>query len=128
MTIQSQRLDKWLWGARFFKTRSLATKQCHAGGMRVDGTLTLKAHHLLRGGEVLTFRQGDHIRVIRVLALAERRGPASEAQMLYEDLSPPETQTRLPADRALASGARDRGSGRPTKKDRRQISKLKEDL
>ena len=123
MTIQSQRLDKWLWGARFFKTRSLATKQCHAGGMRVDGTLTLKAHHLLRGGEVLTFRQGDHIR-----ALAERRGPASEAQMLYEDLSPPETQTRLPADRALASGARDRGSGRPTKKDRRQISKLKEDL
>ena len=113
------RLDKWLWYARFFKTRSLATKVCAAGKVRIDGSPVTKAHYKLKPGEVLTFPQGRHIRVIKVLALAERRGPASEAQTLYEDLKPPEPANRLPP----GSGAT--GGGRPTKKQRRAIERLK---
>ena len=125
---QSQRLDKWLWCARFFKSRSLASKVCQGGLVRIDGEPTAKAHFGLRGGEVLTFRQGDQIRVIKVLFLAERRGPAPEAQGLYEDLAPPDPKARLPRTSPAASGSRPRGAGRPTKKDRRNIARLKDEL
>ncbi len=101
------RLDKWLWYARFFKTRSLATKVCAAGKVRLDGAPVSKAHQRLKPGDVLTFPQGRHIRVVRVLALAGRRGPAAEAQRLYEDLKPPEPGNRLPP--RGAAGARERG-------------------
>ncbi len=124
----NQRLDKWLWCARFFKSRSLATKVCQGGLVRIDGEPTAKAHFALRGGEVLTFRQGDAIRVIKVLALAARRGPAKEAQTLYEDLAPPSAEARLPRSKPAAPGLRPRGAGRPTKKDRRVIARLKDEL
>ena len=116
------RLDKWLWYARFFKTRSLATAQCQAGKVRVDGAAVTKAHQIVRPGQVLTFVQANHVRVIKVVALANRRGPAPEAQALYEDLDPPRQETRLPRDPAGAG--RPRGAGRPTKKDRRALDKL----
>ena len=77
------RLDKWLWYARFFKTRSQATQICAAGKVRVDGALVSKAHFIVRPGHVLTFVQGGQVRVIKVLALAGRRGPATEAQARY---------------------------------------------
>ncbi len=80
------RLDKWLWQARFFKTRALAVDLIEGGRVRINGQKTRKAGHVLRVGDVLTFPQGDAIRVIRVLALSERRGPATEAQTLYVDL------------------------------------------
>ena len=115
------RLDKWLWHARFFKTRSLATARCQAGRIRMDGGAVTKAHAAVRPGQVLTFVQGAHVRVVRVLALADRRGPASEAQMLYEDLSPPTREDRLPRDATAPAGLRDKGSGRPTKKQRRAL-------
>ena len=118
------RLDKWLWYARFFKTRSLATALCQAGKVRVDGAAVTKAHHIVRPGQVLTFVQGNHVRVIKVVALASRRGPAPEAQALYEDLDPPRQETRLPRDPGAAE--RPRGAGRPTKKDRRALDKLTE--
>ena len=118
------RLDKWLWYARFFKTRSLATALCQAGKVRVDGAAVTKAHHIVRPGQVLTFVQGNHVRVIKVVALASRRGPAPEAQALYEDLDPPRQDTRLPRDPGMAE--RPRGAGRPTKKDRRALDKLTE--
>ena len=118
------RLDKWLWYARFFKTRSLATALCQAGKVRVDGAAVTKAHHIVRPGQVLTFVQGNHVRVIKVVALASRRGPAPEAQALYEDLDPPRQETRLPRDPGAAE--RPRGTGRPTKKDRRALDKLTE--
>ena len=122
------RLDKWLWHARFFKSRSLATKVCDAGKVRVDGSRVSKPHHLVRPGAVLTFPQGRHIRVVKVLALSTRRGPASEAQTLYEDLKPPEPANRLPrgADLRPTQIAREAGAGRPTKKERRALAKLKE--
>jgi ribosome-associated heat shock protein Hsp15 len=85
------RLDKWLWCARFFRSRGLATRFCEEGGVRVNGTRTTKAHHPVRPGDVLTFPLGSNIRVARIRALADRRGPASEARALYDDLSAPET-------------------------------------
>ncbi|MGP1394130.1 MAG: RNA-binding S4 domain-containing protein [Inquilinaceae bacterium] len=114
------RLDKWLWYARFFKTRSLATKECLAGNIRIDGQAAAKAHAPIRPGQVLTFVQGRHVRVVRVTALATRRGPAVEAQTLYEDLSPPAPETALPRD----DGGR-AGRGRPTKRDRRDFDRLR---
>jgi ribosome-associated heat shock protein Hsp15 len=80
------RLDKWLWQARFFKSRGLAADEITAGRLRINGQKTHKPGHVLRTGDVLTFPQGDRIRVIRVVALGLRRGPASEAQGLYLDL------------------------------------------
>lgn len=112
------RIDKWLWYARFFKTRSLAAKLCTAGSVRCSGAVVGKAHHTVRPGDVLTFPQGRHIRVVRIRALGTRRGPAPEAQALYEDLSPPVPDTALP-DPFRAPGA-----GRPTKRDRRAIDRL----
>lgn len=81
------RVDKWLWQARFFKTRSLAAKIV-AKGIRINGERTKKTHALLRPGDVVTFAQNDDVRVIRILALGERRGPAPEAQTLYENVDP----------------------------------------
>ena len=117
------RLDKWLWFARFCKTRSLATRLCADGRVRVDGSVVNKAHFTVRPGQVLTFAHGGHVRVIRIVALGSRRGPAPEAQALYEDLAPPSRDNRLPSD-PLDTGTRARGSGRPTKKDRRAIDRL----
>lgn len=82
----SQRLDKWLWIARFFKTRSLSATVCEKGRVRVNRMVVEKAHYAVRPGDVLTFPQADRIRVVRVLGIGIRRGPASEARLLYEDL------------------------------------------
>lgn len=128
-TATGLRLDKWLWYARFFKTRTLASEMCAAGKIRVDGATVTKAHLQVRPGQVLTFVQGRHVRVVKVLALGSRRGPASEAQALYEDLAPPEKESALPNDPVDRSAsparpaARARGAGRPTKKDRREIDR-----
>jgi ribosome-associated heat shock protein Hsp15 len=84
--VQGLRLDKWLWQARFFKSRALAAELAEKRRVRINCELVTKAHHRVRPGDVLTFPQGARIRVVRVLALGERRGPASEAQGLYEDL------------------------------------------
>ena len=86
MSEESQRLDKWLWHARFFKTRAIATKLCVASKVRVNRTVVAKAHHPVRIGDVLTFPQARAIRVVRVRGLPDRRGPASEARACYEDL------------------------------------------
>ncbi|WP_299614929.1 RNA-binding S4 domain-containing protein [Pelagibius sp.] len=123
------RADKWLWYARFFKTRSLATKICQAGKLRLSGQGVVKPHHKVRPGDVLTFPQARHIRVVKILALGTRRGPASEAQALYEDLKPPEPESRLPRGTpspTSAAGLRPPGTGRPTKRDRRDLDKLRE--
>ena len=116
------RIDKWLWFARFFKTRSLATKLCGGSKVRINSKIVGKSSASVRPGDVLTFPQADRIRVVRVTALASRRGPASEARTLYEDLSPP-PKRRPPEDIA----PRDSGSGRPTKADRRALDRLRDD-
>lgn len=109
------RLDKWLWQARFFKSRSLASTVVGAGKVRVDGVPVSKPARAIGPGAVLTFAQGDRVRVVRVLACGTRRGPAAEAQGLYDDLSPP------PPPRDAAAPRAEKG-GRPTKRDRRRLS------
>jgi len=81
------RLDKWLWQARFFKTRALAAELAERRRIRINRLVITKSHHRVRPGDVLTFPQGRAIRVVRVLALGTRRGPPSEAQTLYRDVS-----------------------------------------
>lgn len=124
MTETSLRLDKWLWYARFFKTRSLASGLCNAGRLRIGGEMVSKAHRAIHPGDVLTFPQGRQIRVVKILALASRRGPAPEAQALYEDLSPPSKESRLPHE-AARDAVRDPGTGRPTKRERRALEKIR---
>ena len=109
------RLDKWLWQARFFKTRGLSAKLVSGGHVRVNSDKVSKPAHAVRAGDVLTFPQGRDVRVIRILALGQRRGPAAEAQALYEDLSPPQERPNVPAT------PRYEGKGRPTKRDRRKL-------
>ncbi len=111
------RADKWLWQARFFKTRGLSAKVITGGHLRVNGQKIAKASHGVTIGDVLTFPQAKHVRVIKVAALGKRRGPAPEAQTLYEDLTPEEK----PVPRGPGSD----GKGRPTKRDRRNLNLMK---
>ena len=82
------RIDKWLWYARFFKSRTQASRLAADGRIRVDGKVISRAHHPVKVGDVLTFPQARRIRAVRIIALGTRRGPASEARTLYEDLLP----------------------------------------
>lgn len=117
MTSGKLRVDKWLWHARFFKTRTLAAKIVSGGHVRVNSDKISKPAYSIVVGDVLTFSQGNHIRVIEVLALGERRGPAPEAQTLYLDKSP--IQEKDP------SQPKSEGKGRPTKKDRRNLDLIR---
>ena len=130
-----QRIDKWLWCARFFKTRSLASKFVASSGLRVNRSGTVQrinkcAAHI-RVADELSFVIGGRLFVIQVEALAERRGPASEARELYTDKSPEhrlpgEPRTQRSTGQPAAPAFREKGSGRPTKKDRRAIDALHE--
>lgn len=120
---QKLRIDKWLWHARFFKTRSLAAKVVSGGKLRVNGQPISKPAYMLSASDVLTFPQADNVRVIKVLAMGERRGPAPEAQQLYEDLAPPK-----PREEITEQVPRFEGKGRPTKKDRRALQQTRTDL
>ncbi len=120
---QKLRIDKWLWHARFFKTRSLAAKVVSGGKLRVNGQPISKPAYSVSALDVLTFPQADDVRVIKVLAMGERRGPAPEARLLYEDLDPPK-----PRDPITEQVPRFDGKGRPTKKDRRALQQTRADL
>lgn len=121
---QGQRIDRWLWFARFMKSRSLASTFVQSGRLRVNGERVSKASRLVRPGDVLTFPLGAHIRVVKILGSGSRRGPAPEARLLYEDLSPPSPPADINAVDAAAE-TRPAGAGRPTKKDRREIAAWK---
>ena len=114
---QKLRVDKWLWHARFFKTRTLAAAQVSAGHVRLNAGRIQKPAQLVSPGDVLTFAKDDRVRVIRVEAIGTRRGPAPEAQALYTDLDPPgdAPETDVPGN------PRFEGKGRPTGRDRRKL-------
>lgn len=124
--LEKTRIDKWLWQARFFKTRGLAAALAGSGRLRANGEHVAKPAQTVRPGDVLTFPQGARIRVIRIEALARRRGPAPEARALYTDL---DAATPSPAPgpnpRPAPPAEREAGAGRPTKKDRREIDALR---
>ena len=114
------RVDKWLWQARFFKTRSLAAKLVQSGKLRLNGDLISKPARNVSSGDVLTFPKDLETRVIEVFKLGTRRGPAPEAQLLYRDLAPP-----TPKPTYSVSPKADH---KPTARDRRALQKFKQDL
>lgn len=122
-----QRIDKWLWHARFFKTRTLAAKVVEGGHCRINRERVRKPGHTVKPGDVLTFAQGRDIRVIEVSGIGDRRGPASEARQLYKDLDPPPVRPAEPEQPDATTAPmpqREKGAGRPTKRDRREMEKV----
>lgn len=129
-----QRLDKWLWFARFVKTRTLAADLISAGKVRLNRVRAEKPAQTVRPGDVLTIVSNRQVRLVRVLGIAERRGPSAAARVLYEELtaegdvikphspSSPPGVGRQPSE--VSPVRRPVGSGRPTKKERREIDRL----
>lgn len=131
---QTQRLDKWLWYARVTKTRSLAAALVERGRIRVNRVRTQKPSHTIKPGDVITASVQRNVRVLKVLQAGTRRGPATEAQGLYEDLTPANELRCTAAQRGAiqgvaATGARQTSmappAGRPSKKERRKLLQLK---
>lgn len=120
-----RRLDRWLWFARVVKSRTLAAGLVAAGKVRVNRERVTKASHQVRNGDVLTITVGPRVRILKVLAAGERRGPASEARELFEDLTPAPEPGPGPTGSAAMGGERSPGTGRPTKRDRRLTDRLK---
>jgi ribosome-associated heat shock protein Hsp15 len=122
------RVDKWLWQARFFKTRAKTSELAASGRLRINSERCQRASQAVKPGDTLTFPQGRVIRVIRIEAIGERRGPAREAATLYSDLSPAPDQEATEDTAGLSLSApitRASGSGRPTKRERRETDALR---
>jgi len=115
-------VDKWLWAARFFKTRSLAAAACAGGKVDVNGEAA-KPAKLVRPGDLLRMTVPGGQRIARVTALSDRRGSGEVARALYEDLTPP----RPPRLRSAPAAWRPPGAGRPTKRERRLLDRLRAD-
>lgn len=122
MAEPSLRLDKWLWFIRKVKTRSKATKLVKEGKIRVNGDKVSKAAFVIHVGDVITAMISTNIHVLKVVALGERRGPAPEAATLFEDLTPSPVKQSAPRPRRPE---REKGAGRPTKRERRQTDRLR---
>ena len=114
------RIDKWLWAARFFKSRTLAAAACIGGKVDVNDAAA-KPSRAVRPGDLLRVTLPRVRRIVRVTALAERRGGASEAAALYDDLTPPPPPREA---RSAPAAYRPPGAGRPTKLERRRIDRL----
>jgi ribosome-associated heat shock protein Hsp15 len=125
MSLRKERLDRFLFFSRAVKSRTLAQKFIESGAVRVNSEKTERVDHKVGAGDVLTMTLHNRILVWRILDCGTRRGPASEAQALYEDLSPPPVPRaeRSPYEAAIAE--RPVGSGRPTKKERRETDRLR---
>lgn len=129
----SQRLDKWLWFARVTKTRTMAAAVVSEGKVRINGAKVLKPAHMVKVGDTLAVVLRGHMRMLRVTSFGERRGSATVAAQMFEDLAPrpPASSPRSQGgdDGATVEGrdgARVQGAGRPTKRDRRAIVRFKE--
>jgi ribosome-associated heat shock protein Hsp15 len=125
MSDDSVRIDKWLWAARFFKTRSLATEAVAGGKVEVNGERA-KPAKLVKPGDEVRLRLGPYEHILMVRALGERRGPAAVAQSLYEetDASRAARETLSAQLRMAPGGFVYEEKGRPTKKDRRELSRF----
>ncbi|NKB83379.1 RNA-binding S4 domain-containing protein [Brucella grignonensis] len=121
--IARQRIDKWLFFARVVKSRSLAAKLAVGGKVRVNRDKIEQASHQVKIGDVLTITLERRIVIYKILAGGERRGPAPEAQLLYEDLTPKPTQQSETIE--AVQPRRETGAGRPTKKERRETDRLR---
>ena len=117
------RLDKWLWAVRLFATRSQATAACHGGHVKVNGQNAKPARHV-HPGEIISARVGDMTRTIKVLALLGQRIGAALVPNYLEDLTPPSEYEKRERAHPPATFLRPKGSGRPTKKDRRDLKRM----
>ncbi len=123
----SQRVDQWLWFARITKSRTLAQDLISRGKVRLNREKIDKPSTLVKPGDVLTLVVGPAVRSLEIVGIGHRRGPATEAQSLFLDHTPPKVRPEA-ADLVAQPeqpAVRSEGSGRPTKRDRRQIDKLK---
>ena len=116
------RLDTWLWYARFYKSRSLSSKAILSGKLRVNSNKIIKPASKVRINDVLTINHVNMVRVIQVQRLGARRGPASEAQNLYKDLSGDATSASN--IKYISEKSKKVPNKRPTKKDRRILDKI----
>lgn len=121
------RIDKYLWAIRLFKTRSLATEACKAGRIKLNGQ-NIKASHEVKVGEIYHVAKGPDRKVIQVTGLLFNRADAKTAVNYYEDKTPLEETVRFKSMFHPSVLKRDRGTGRPTKKDRREIDDLTDDF
>ena len=122
------RIDKWLWSIRIFKTRTLSTKSCDQGKVKIDDH-TLKASYKIKIGDIVIVRTNPLKKTLKVLKLIEKRVGAEVAQACYEDISPEEDKiihNNMKSTFFLPNAYRQKGEGRPTKKDRRNIDKFKD--
>ena len=118
--VQTARADKWLWAARIFKTRSIAADACKNGRITKDG-ITIKPSHLLKTGEVVSVKKPPITYSFRVLKCIEQRVGAKLLPEIYENVTDPKQYELLEMSRISGFVDRARGTGRPTKKDRRAI-------
>ena len=116
-TESSVRVDKWLWAARMYKTRSLSTSASKAGHVKINGNVAKSSTKVKKGDQVSALTPGGK-RILEVVALADTRGPATFAQTLYIDHTPV-------VEPEIAPPRFERGKGRPTKRDRRSLQRLK---
>ena len=119
---ERQRIDKWLFFARIIKSRTLAGKFAAGGNVRVNSEKIDQASFPVKPGDVLTITLERRILVLRIAGCGHRRGPAPEAQMLYEDITP---KPAKPGEAKVIAAQREPGSGRPTKRDRRKIDEFR---
>jgi len=118
-----QRIDRWLWHARLVRTRTLAAALASSGRVRVNGRRIDSSSHAIKTGDVITVALTASVKVLKIEALAPRRGGAEDAAMLYDDLSPPPVPR---VDAPVSAAAREPGSGRPTKRERRATDRLRQ--
>lgn len=124
--LEKLRIDKYLWAIRLFKTRSLATDACNAGRVKLNGQ-NIKPAYAVKIGETFQIQKGIERKTIKVIGLLKQRVDAKTAVQFYEDLTPEEeTQAYKSAFHAPIL-RRDRGTGRPTKRDRREIDNLRDE-
>lgn len=119
-TATSVRVDKWLWAVRFYKTRSDATEACRAGHVKVND-VNAKPATVVRAGDTVKARNASGEHVVEVTGVLDKRAGAPVATSCYIDLTPPP----IPEERGLVNFTRERGTGRPTKRDRRQLDRLR---
>ncbi len=121
------RIDKWLWAARLFKTRSLAADAIKGGKVKVDGN-PVKPSREVKEGDVIQVQIDQLHKVVEVKTVIKNRVSAKQVPEIYNDLTPKEEYERIEFMHAYKAEWRDRGAGRPTKKERRMIEKMKDDM
>lgn len=124
--LRKERLDRFLFFARAVKSRTLAQKIIESGAIRVNSDKTERTDLKVGAGDVLTMSLHNRIVVWRILDCGTRRGPASEAQRLYEDISPPPVPRAELSPYEAVIAERPAGAGRPTKKERRETDRLRD--